>query len=147
MLDLKFVRQNSDIIRQMLENRRADVDLDRLLITDQQWLDAQKNVEDLRQQQNTVSKEIGKLKKNGQDASDLIAEMKQVSDQIKQMNERSRQLKSKVNRFLMHLPNMPDKSVPVGSDENDNPEIKRWGKIPSFDFIHKPHWEMAEQHE
>ena len=63
MLDLKFVRQNSDIIRQMLENRRADIDLDRLLITDQQWLDAQKNVEDLRQKQNTVSKEIGKLKK------------------------------------------------------------------------------------
>ena len=147
MLDLKFVRQNSDIIRQMLENRRADVNLDRLLITDQQWLDAQKNVEDLRQQQNTVSKEIGQLKKNGQDASDLIAEMKQVSDQIKQINERSRQLKSEVNRFLMHLPNMPDKSVPVGSDENDNPEIKLWGKIPSFDFIPKPHWELAEQHE
>ena len=135
MLDLKFIRQNPDTVRRMLKDRRVDVDLDQLIDADQQWLKAQKNVEDLRQRQNAVSKEIGQLKKNRQDASSQIAEMKQVSDQIKQLNEQTQQLKQEVNRILMYLPNLPDQSVPVGVDESDNPEIKSWGENPTFDFI------------
>jgi len=131
----------------MLKDRRVDVDLDQLIDSDQQWLEAQKNVEDLRQQQNAVSKEIGQLKKNRQDASSQIAEMKQVSDQIKQLNEQTQQLKQEVNRILMYLPNLPDQSVPVGADESDNPEIKSWGENPTFDFSPKPHWDLAVQHD
>jgi seryl-tRNA synthetase len=131
----------------MLKDRRVDVDLDQLIDADQQWLEAQKNVEDLRQQQNAVSKEIGQLKKNRQDASSQIAEMKQVSDQIKQLNEQTQQLKQEVNRILMYLPNLPDQSVPVGADESDNPEIKSWGENPTFDFSPKPHWDLAAQHD
>ena len=147
MLDLKFIRQNPDTVRRMLKDRRVDVDLDQLIDSDQQWLEAQKNVEDLRQQQNAVSKEIGQLKKNRQDASSQIAEMKQVSDQIKQLNEQTQQLKQEVNRILMYLPNLPDQSVPVGADESDNPEIKSWGENPTFDFSPKPHWDLAVQHD
>ena len=147
MLDLKFIRQNPDTVRRMLKDRRVDVDLDQLIDADQQWLEAQKNVEDLRQQQNAVSKEIGQLKKNRQDASSQIAEMKQVSDQIKQLNEQTQQLKQEVNRILMYLPNLPDQSVPVGADESDNPEIKSWGENPTFDFSPKPHWDLAVQHD
>ena len=147
MLDLKFIRQNPDTVRRMLKDRRVDVDLDQLIDADQQWLEAQKNVEDLRQQQNAVSKEIGQLKKNRQDASSQIAEMKQVSDQIKQLNEQTQQLKQEVNRILMYLPNLPDQSVPVGADESDNPEIKSWGENPTFDFTPKPHWDLAAQHD
>ncbi|MDP6749425.1 MAG: serine--tRNA ligase [Candidatus Poribacteria bacterium] len=147
MLDLKFIRQNPDTVRRMLKDRRVDVDLDQLIDADQQWLEAQKNVEDLRQQQNAVSKEIGQLKKNRQDASSQIAEMKQVSDQIKQLNEQTQQLKQEVNRILMYLPNLPDQSVPVGADESDNPEIKSWGENPTFDFSPKPHWDLAAQHD
>ena len=147
MLDLKFIRQNPDTVRRMLKDRRVDVDLDQLIDADQQWLEAQKNVEDLRQQQNAVSKEIGQLKKNRQDASSQIAEMKQVSDQIKQLNEQTQQLKQEVNRILMYLPNLPDQSVPVGTDESDNPEIKSWGENPTFDFSPKPHWDLAAQHD
>jgi len=146
MLDLKFIRQNPDTVRRMLKDRRVDVDLDQLIDADQQWLKAQKNVEDLRQRQNAVSKEIGQLKKNRQDASSQIAEMKRVSDQIKQLNEQTQQLKQEVNRILMYLPNLPDQSVPVGVDESDNPEIKSWGENPTFDFIPKPHWDLATQH-
>lgn len=147
MLDLKFIRQNPDTVRRMLKDRRVDVDLDQLIDADQQWLETQKNVEDLRQQQNAVSKEIGQLKKNRQDASSQIAEMKQVSDQIKQLNEQTQQLKQEVNRILMYLPNLPDQSVPVGADESDNPEIKSWGENPTFDFSPKPHWDLAVQHD
>ncbi|MDP7279557.1 MAG: serine--tRNA ligase [Candidatus Poribacteria bacterium] len=147
MLDLKFIRQNPDTVRRMLKDRRVDVDLDQLIDSDQQWLEAQKNVEDLRQQQNAVSKEIGQLKKKRQDASSQIAEMKQVSDQIKQLNEQTQQLKQKVNRILMYLPNLLDQSVPVGADESDNPEIKSWGENPTFDFTPKPHWDLAAQHD
>ena len=147
MLDLKFIRQNADVVRQMLSDRGAEVDLDRLLAADQQWLDAQKKVEDLRHRQNDVSKQIGHFKKQSQDASGLITEMKQVSNQIKQIGEEARQLKKEVNQVLMYLPNVPHQSVPVGSDENENLEIKRWGEIPSFDFTPKPHWELAEQNE
>ena len=146
MLDLKFIRQNPDTVRRMLKDRRVDVGLDQLIDTDQQWLEAQKNVEDLRQQQNAVSKEIGQLKKNRQDASGQIADMKQVSDQIKQLNEHTQQLKQEVNRILMYLPNLPDQSVPIGVDESDNPEIKSWGENPTFDFTPKPHWDLAAQH-
>ena len=64
--------------------------------------------------------------------------MKQVSNQIKQLGEEARQLKKEVNQVLMYLPNVPHQSVPVGSDENENLEIKRWGEIPSFDFTPKP---------
>ena len=131
----------------MLRDRRVDDDLGQLIDADQQWLEAQKNVEDLRQQQNAVSKEIGQLKKNRQDASSQIAEMKQVSDQIKQLNEQTQQLKQEVNRILMYLPNLPDQSVPVGADESDNPEIKSWGENPTFDFSPKPHWDLAAQHD
>ena len=147
MLDLKFIRQNADVVRQMLSDRGTEVDLDRLLAADQQWLDAQKKVEDLRHRQNDVSKQIGHFKKQSQDASGLITEMKQVSNQIKQLGEEARQLKKEVNQVLMYLPNVPHQSVPVGSDENENLEIKRWGEIPSFDFTPKPHWELAEQNE
>ena len=147
MLDLKFIRQNPDTVRRMLKDRRVDVDLDQLIDADQQWLETQKNAEDLRQQQNAVSKEIGQLKKNRQDASSQIAEMKQVSDQIKQLNEQTQQLKQEVNRILMYLPNLPDQSVPVGTDESDNPEIKSWGENPTFDFSPKPHWDLAVQHD
>ena len=147
MLDLKFIRQNADVVRQMLSDRGTEVDLDRLLAADQQWLDTQKKVEDLRHRQNDVSKQIGHFKKQSQDASGLITEMKQVSNQIKQLGEEARQLKKEVNQVLMYLPNVPHQSVPVGSDENENLEIKRWGEIPSFDFTPKPHWELAEQNE
>ena len=147
MLDLKFIRQNADVVRQMLSDRGTEVDLDRLLAADQQWLDTQKKVEDLRHRQNDVSKQVGHLKKQSQDASGLITEMKQVSNQIKQLGEEARQLKKEVNQVLMYLPNVPHQSVPVGSDENENLEIKRWGEIPSFDFTPKPHWELAEQNE
>ena len=94
--------------------------------------------------QNNVSKEIAELKRSNQNASDKIAEMKNISQKIKEFNNQAQSLKAEIDKTLMEIPNIPHETTPIGSSESDNPEIKRWGKQPNFDFEPKPHWEIAE---
>ena len=84
------------------------------------------------------------MKRSNQDASDKIAEMKNISQQIKEFNNQTQSLKAEIDKTLMEIPNIPHETTPIGSSESDNPEVKRWGKQPNFDFKPKPHWELAE---
>ena len=144
MLDLKFIRENPDIVEASLKHRRADISLSRLLDADRQWRYTQTEADKLRNYQNNVSKEIAELKRSNQNASDKIAEMKNISQKIKEFNNQAQSLKTEINETLMEIPNIPHETTPIGSSESDNPEIKRWGKQPNFDFEPKPHWEIAE---
>ena len=144
MLDLKFIRENPDVVQAMLAHRRMTVPLDQLIEADRKWRTLLGEVESLRSYQNTISKEIAQLKRNKQDASDQIAEMKNVSQKIKTLNEQAQIYKNEVDEILMNIPNMPHSSTPIGSSEADNPEIKQWGEIRTFDFEPKLHWELAE---
>ena len=144
MLDLKFIRENPDIVEASLKHRRADISLSRLLDADRQWRYTQTEADKLRNYQNNVSKEIAELKRSNQNASDKIAEMKNISQKIKEFNNQAQSLKAEIDKTLMEIPNIPHKTTPIGSSESDNPEIKRWGKQPNFDFEPKPHWEIAE---
>ena len=144
MLDLKFVRDNPDIVRTILEQRKMDAPLDQLINADRKWRELMGAAESLRSYQNTVSKKIAELKKTKQDASEQIAEMRQVSQKIKELNESVQVHKNEVDEILINVPNIPHLSTPVGDSEADNIEVKRWGDLPTFDFEPKPHWELAE---
>ncbi len=144
MLDLKFIRDNPDTVRTMLEQRRMDAPLDQLINSDRRWRELMGEAESLRSYQNSVSKKIAELKKTKGDASEQIVEMRQVSQKIRELNENAQVKKSEVDEILINLPNMPHSSTPAGNSEADNIEVKRWGGLPTFDFEPKPHWELAE---
>ena len=145
MLDLKFIRRNPDAIRTMLEQRRMTAPLDQLLEMDSQWRETVTGVENARNHQNTISKGIAQLKMNKQDASEQIAEMKGLSQELKRLSKQSNVLKQQINEMLLTIPNLPDSSTPVGGSEEDNIEIERWGNPRTFDFESRPHWELAEE--
>ena len=145
MLDLKFIRSNLDKIKEMLKNRGYDLDISVFESVDKERREILSSLEGLRHQRNRVSEDIAAMKKKGEDASQIIAQMKQVSAEIKEREAELSQVEDQLNPFLMILPNMPHESVAIGVDENDNPEIRKWGEIRETDFEPLPHWEIGER--
>ena len=143
MLDLKFVRSNPDIVRQALINKGVEVDLDRILALDVERRQILNEVEQLKAKRNDVSKQVGVLKKQGQDASAIIAEMGNIGDRIKELDERSRLVEEELQNLMYTLPNVPSPEAPVGRDDSDNVEVLRWGAPRQFGFPVKPHWDLG----
>jgi len=144
MLDLKFVRSHLDDIRTMLHHRGTDLDISRLDALDRERREILSGLESLRHQKNRVSEEIAAMKKRGEDASAVIAEMKTVALETKEKEKSLPGVMDELNSLLMVIPNMPDSSVPVGQSEKDNPVIRTWGEIRPTDFEPRPHWEIGE---
>ncbi len=144
MLDPKYVREHIDEIKRMLEQRKMAVDLSALEEVDQRRRDALKEVEGLRALRNTVTQEIARLKKAGEDASEKIKQMKDVSEKTKEFETKLQEDELSYRGLLLELPNAPHASVTVGEGDQENPEIRRWGKVPEFSFPLKPHWEIGE---
>ena len=144
MLDLKFIRENTDAVRQMLADRQTEADLDKLIELDTRWRENLTHTQTLQAHQNQVSQQIAQLKKEKQDATETIAEMRKLSQEIKERNAEANDLKAEIDSICLTIPNMPEESTPFGTGEADNIEIKTWGELPNFDFELKPHWEIAE---
>ncbi len=144
MLDLKFVRENVDRVEQMLKDRQMDMDLQPLLKLDEERRRILGQVEELKHRRNVASDEISRLKKEKLDASARIEEMREVSQEIKTLDQQLGAIEQQFKDFLLVIPNMPHQSVPVGKDEKDNPVAKLWGNPPILDFQPKPHWEIGE---
>jgi len=144
MLDLKFVRNNPDVIKTALQKRGASISLDTFLELDERRREMLVEVEKLKNKRNVVSEEIGRLKKTGQLAENMVLEMRQVSDAIKGLDEEIRILDQQLQQTLLVIPNIPDDSVPVGVDDSANVELRRWGEPRQFDFDPKPHWDIGE---
>ncbi|MBI5213569.1 MAG: serine--tRNA ligase, partial [Nitrospirae bacterium] len=144
MLDSRFVRENIDILKKALEKRGFAIDLSEFLSLEEERLKLLKESEELRNKRNVVSEEIGKLKKQKQDAEKLIAEMKGVSDRIKEIEEVLKGIEEKTGLFLLNIPNIPHESVPAGKDETENVEVRKWGEPRAFDFEPLNHWDIAE---
>ncbi|MCL2789789.1 MAG: serine--tRNA ligase [Desulfobulbus sp.] len=147
MLELRFVRENLELVRQKSLLRGVDAQLiDRFAATDQQRLAVIAEAEALKNRRNTVSKTIALLKQSGSDgqAQPLIAEMRQVSDRIKELDTVLADIEAELQDVIMTIPNLCHDSVPAGQDERDNIEIKRWGSPPAFSFQPRPHWEIGE---
>jgi seryl-tRNA synthetase len=145
MLDLKFVRNNLQAVQEMMANRHYDLDISAFESLDQERRQRLTTLEELRHRRNQVGDEIAALKKQGADASVPIAEMKEVSAQIKEHEKELPGYLDELDRMLMLIPNIPHDSVPIGADERDNPVLRTWGEIRELDFEPKPHWEVGEQ--
>ena len=144
MIDLKFIREHPEAVRQMLADRHTEADLDRLIALDTRWRETATHTQTLKAHQNRVSQQIADLKKAKADATETIAEMRELSQEIKERTAENSAAKAEIDALLLTIPNMPEASTPVGISEADNVEIKTWGEIGASDFALKPHWELAE---
>lgn len=144
MLDLRFVRENLEAVQQNLDNRHTTGDLENFAKLYDLRKDLIQEVEQLKAQRNSVTAEISALKRNKENADDKIAEMQKVGDKIADLDGKIRETESSLQNIALMLPNMCDASVPVGEDENDNPEMRRWGKPREFDFPIQAHWDLGE---
>jgi len=144
MLDLKFVRSNLDGIKKMIQTRGYDLDLSNFERLDGERRERLSVLEELRHRRNKVSDDIAAMKKKGEDASKVISEMKTVSADIKEKEKELPRIVEELEELIQLIPNIPDESVPVGRDENDNPVVRTWGDIETSDFEPLPHWEIGE---
>jgi seryl-tRNA synthetase len=147
MLDLSFVRDNIPRIEEMLRNRGMNPDA---VLKDFRMVDAQRRqainaAETLKAHRNRLSEEIAGLKKSGQDASELIAETKDMRVHIQELEKAAEEYDTRLSEVLVGIPNFPHESVPVGKSSDQNLEVRRWGTPPKFDFSPNPHWELGEQ--
>lgn len=143
MLDLKFIRENLELVKHALEVRQSGVSLNEFLELDRKRRRLIQESEELRSRRNRVSQEIGGLKKAGQDASEMISEMKKVGARIKKLEDKLSAIDQSVKGIVLSIPNIPHESVPVGTDDEENVTVKRWGDIPEFDFEPLPHWDIG----
>lgn len=144
MLDPRFVRENIELVKTSLSRRFYDIDLDEFIEWEKKRLQLLRESEELRNQRNVVSEKIGRLKKQGIEADDLIKEMRAVSERIKTIEDSLVDLEHRIMDFLLNLPNIPHHTVPFGKDDTENVEIRRWGVPREFDFSPLNHWEIGE---
>ncbi len=143
MLDAKFVREHIEVVKESLKKRSADISLDEFLLYEERRRALLRESEALRNRRNVVSEEIGRLRTQKQDASQLISEMKLVSDTIKSLDDQLKTLEEHTSDFLLNVPNIPHHTVPVGKDETENVEIRKWGEPRRFDFPPLNHWDIG----
>ncbi|MGQ3481570.1 serine--tRNA ligase [Paenibacillus sp. TY11] len=145
MLDIKILRNELGRVEKALQNRGKSLDLiNGFTDLDVSRRELLQESEGLKNRRNVVSGEVAKLKKNKENADDLIAEMRQVSDRIKELDEQVRDLEVQIDELVMSIPNIPNETVPVGASEEDNVEIRRWSEPREFSFTPKAHWELAQ---
>jgi seryl-tRNA synthetase len=144
MLDLRFIRANPDAVRKAIADKGEPADLDRLLALDEEVRGLIVSADALKQERNTESERIAALKKAGEDASEPIARMRDVSGKIKDYDEKIAGLKAEISTLELTIPNVPHESVPVGADEDDNVVVREWGEPGARCETPVPHWEIGE---
>lgn len=144
MLAIKTLRDNLDQVKSALALRRKEISFEQWTASDQQQRQLKQKIETLKSKQNQASQEIPKRKRAKEPVDELLKEMKSVSEQISAYEAELRQIEMETADFLLKLPNLPHASVPVGKDETENQEVRRWGRKPEFTFEPKNHWEIGE---
>jgi len=145
MLDIKLIRENPKLVEDNLKKRKDQEKLkllQNLIDDDKKYRENLQELEDLKHKRNVLSKEIAELKKGKKNASSKLKEAARIPEEIKKLEDETTKLRKRINNALMSLPNILHKSVPYGKDENDNVEIRKWGKPPKFDFKPKSHVEI-----
>lgn len=147
MLDIKFVRENLPAVEEAMKNRNAKWDSERFLSLDASRREAIAEEESLQAKRNALSKEIGKLMGQGkkEEAEAVKEEVREINEQLNGVSEKRAEADDQLRGILMSTPNMPHPSTPVGKDENDNPEVRRWGTPREFDFEAKAHWDLGPE--
>jgi seryl-tRNA synthetase len=145
MLDLKFIRDNPKLVKKGIKNKGEMGDVDEILKLDTRRRDIIQNVEKLKHQRNDFSQQVSKLKKEGKPANEVITKTRELSQNIKDLDEELNQIETALQKELDVIPNIPHESVPVGKDASSNVVIRAWGKMPEFDFEISNHLEIAER--
>lgn len=145
MLDIKFVRDNPGQVEQSLTNRGAAISLDEFIVREKERRELLAEVETLKNKRNTVTQEISRKKKAGDNADHLILEMRQVGDRISGLDAKVKEAETALAEFILNIPNVPHQSVPVGKNEHDNQHARSWGTPREFSFTPLAHWEIGEK--
>lgn len=146
MLDIKIIRENPEKVKLAMKNRNNEMDekIDSILAIDEDRRKIISEVEQKKSSQNKESKQISILKREGKDATEILAKMKNLSDEITDLNQQLSKLEAEQKIILLSIPNIPHESVPVGKDDSENVEVRRWGEPKNFNFEPKPHWEIGK---
>lgn len=143
MLDIKRIRNNPEEIVEALKKRRGEYPIQKLLSTDEKRREVIQKVEGMKAEQNKLSKQVPQMKKNGEDTTELFKNLKKLSDDIKSMDDDLKDIDDEIMEYLMEIPNTPHKDVPVGLDDTENLEMRKWGEPRKFDFDIKAHWDLG----
>lgn len=144
MLDVKFVVENADLVKAAMKTRSGEYDVDIVLELDRQRREILKEVEALKAERNRESAQVAALKKEKKDASEIIARMKEVGDKIKALDDELGPVESGLRMAMLSIPNIPDKTVPIGKDDTENVEIRKFMEPTKFDFEPKAHWDLGD---
>ena len=146
MLDIKVIRENPEEVKKALKTRNADYDeyIDSILEIDEKRRKLSTETDALKAQQNKVTKQIPVMKKNGEDTTAIMAEMKEISEKIKADGAQVSELEAKQKELLLCVPNIPSKTTPVGKDDSENVEIRKWGEPTKFEFEPLAHWDIGK---
>jgi len=142
MIDIRYIREHTDLIKEAARKKRMNVDIDRLLEIDEDRRKLLQVSESLKAEKNTASQEIAKL--TGEEKSEAIARMKSVTERIKSIDSRLESILNEFNDLMLQVPNPPDDDVPEGETDADNVEIRRIGELPEFDFEPRDHVALGE---
>ena len=145
MLDPKLIKEKPETIKEMLKARSVDFDLDALIESDLKRREFIIKTDELRKKKNQVAQEIAQKKKVGEDASAILAEMKNVSSELIKLETEQNEIENTYSKLAFTIPNLIDKTVPVGPDETANKEIRKWGSVPEFDFKPSDHIDISEK--
>ena len=145
MLDIKFIRSNPELIKKAMKNRNANLDsmVDEVIEIDAERRNLMGEMESEKARQNDVSKKIPQMKKEGKDTTEIMKEMKTLSEKISSLRTKISELEEKQRQILLSIPNVPHESVPVGKDDSENVEVRRWGEPRKDEVL--PHWEIGKK--
>lgn len=143
MLDAKMIRANPEKVDKILQKRGLTGALDRFLQLDEKRRELLGQVEELKNFRNTSSQQVGQMKKAGQNPTELMEKVRQVGNDIKEMDDQLKEIETEIDGIMLSIPNLPHESVPVGPDETANVEIRRWGETRKFDFEPLAHWDIG----
>lgn len=143
MLDAKLIRANPENIRDQLKKRNASIEISTFITLDENRRSIISKVEELKYFRNTASQEVGRRKKAGENPEELMTEIRLTGEEIKSYDDKLKIIEKEIEAFLLSLPNLPHESVPTGSNDSDNLEIRRWGKPIDFAFEPLAHWDIG----
>lgn len=145
MLDIKLIRENPDKINELLKRRNPALSIDEVLVIDEERRKIQTKADELRAKRKAESQKIGQMKKNGENTDEIQEDVRVLGDEIKDLEGKQTELDEKQRDILLHIPNIPDETTPIGASDADNVEVYKWGEPRKFDFKFKAHWDLCEE--
>lgn len=143
MLDIKILRSEPDKIRDALKKRNNDLDIAPAIELDAKRRELLVDVEQKKANQNEISKKVPAMKKAGEDTTQLFEDMRKLSNEISELDAKVSEVDKQLHDYMLRIPNIPNSEIPVGSDDSDNVEVRRYAEPPKFDFEPKPHWDIG----